>query len=305
MTVPGPPAAPPYRVLVTGASGTIGRRTVDTLVEAGIGVTAVSVDGPGDWPAPVRGLRIDATDEAAMAEAMDGCEAIVHLAALAHPSLGTPLRVFTNNVVSTFTVLTLAAQGGIGRAVIASSINASGINLNPHAPAPAYFPLDEDLPADIADAYSLSKRVDELSAAMVARTWGLDVVALRFPLVKSPEELRSIGAETAQDPASMMRTGWAYLTVDDAARAVLCALRAPLPGAHVIGVSAADTLLDLPSEDLLDRYAPGVARRRRFADREALIDTTRARTLLGFEPAQSVHEFASAPGNGCGEGETH
>jgi nucleoside-diphosphate-sugar epimerase len=304
VSVPGLTAAPPRRVLVTGAGGTIGRRTVDTLVEAGIGVTAVSADGPGDWPSPVRGLRIDATDEVAMAGAMDGCGAIVHLAALAHPSLGTPLRVFTNNVVSTFTVLTLAARQGIGRAVIASSVNASGINLNPHAPAPAYFPLDEDLPADIADAYSLSKRVDELSAAMVARTWGLDVVALRFPLVKPREELRRIGAEVARDPAGMMRTGWAYLTLDDAARAVLCALRAPLSGAHVIGVSAADTLLDPPTGELLDRYAPGVARRRRFAGRAALIDTTRARTLLGFEPAQSVHEFASAPGDGRGEGDT-
>jgi nucleoside-diphosphate-sugar epimerase len=301
----GSTAARPHRVLVTGASGTIGRRTVDTLVQAGIAVTAVSVDGPGDWPSPVRGLRVDATDEVAMAGAMDGCDAIVHLAALAHPSLGTPLRVFTNNVVSTFTVLTLAAERGIGRAVVASSINASGINLNPHAPAPAYFPLDEDLPADVADAYSLSKRVDELSAAMVARTWGLDVVALRFPLVKPRQELRSIGAEVAREPTSMMRTGWAYLTLDDAARAVLYALRAPLPGAHVIGVSAADTLLDLPTEELLDRYAPGVARRRRFADREAPIDTTKARTLLGFEPAQSVHEFAGAPETGRGEEETH
>jgi nucleoside-diphosphate-sugar epimerase len=114
-------------------------------------------------------------------------------------------------------------------------------------------------------------------------------VALRFPLVKSIAQLRTTGAEVADDPASMMRTGWAYLTVDDAARAVLHALRAPLSGAHVVGLSAVDTLLSRPPEELLDGYAPGVPRRRRFTGNEALIDTTEARRLLGFEPSQSIH----------------
>ncbi|GAA5193396.1 NAD(P)-dependent oxidoreductase [Rugosimonospora acidiphila] len=288
------PGPLPRRVLVTGASGGIGRPTVGHLLAHGIAVTAVAVDESAPWPSPVRYLTLDATDEIAMGQAMDGCDAVVHLAALAHPSLGTPLRVFGNNVISTFTVLALAARHGIGRVVIASSINASGVNLNPHQPLPAYFPLDEQLPADLADAYSLSKQVDELSAATAARAWGTDVVALRFPLVKTRDQLHAIRAEVTRDPVSMVRTGWAYLTDHDAARAVLAALRAPLSGAHVVGLSAADTLLPRPTEELLDAYAPTVPRRRGFVGHEALVDTARAQQVLGFTPRQSVHEPVAA-----------
>ncbi|MEU4237564.1 NAD(P)-dependent oxidoreductase [Actinoplanes sp. NPDC026619] len=273
------------RVLVTGATGIIGREVVRHLLDSGSAVTALSADRRTGLPPEVRTVVGDATAERLVDDALTGCDAVVHLAALAHPSLGTPLRVYANNVVSTFTVLSLAAERGIGRAVIASSINATGVNLNPHQVRPAYFPLDEDSPADIADAYSLSKRVDELAAAMVARTWGTTVVALRFPLVKTPAELRAVAAG---EPAEMMRTGWAYLTVNDAARAVLAALRAPLIGSHVIGLSAATTLLDRPTTELLDTYAPEVPRRRAFTGREALVDASAARRLLGFEPRETI-----------------
>jgi nucleoside-diphosphate-sugar epimerase len=276
------------RVLVTGATGTIGRELVRHLLAEGRAVTALSIDDPTGLPPAVRAVVADATDERSVADALTDCTTVVHLAALAHPSLGTPLRVYTTNVISTFTVLTRAAELGIRRAVIASSINATGINLNPHTPRPAYFPLDEALPADIGDAYSLAKRVDELAAAMVARTWGMAVVALRFPLVKSRDELRAVAAGVDRDPARMMRTGWAYLTVADAARAVLAALRAPLSGAPVIGLSATDTLLDRPTVELLDTYAPDVPRLRPFIGREALVDTSAARRLLGFEPRESI-----------------
>ena len=281
--------SPPRRVLVTGAGGVIGRRTVEHLLAAGAEVTALAPDERYRAPAPARTVTVDATNEAGAAAAVKGCDAVVHLAALAHPSLGTPREVFANNVVSTFTVLAQAAEAGVRRVVIASSINAYGVPFNPHGPLPAYFPLDEDLPADIADAYSLSKRVDELSAAAAARAWGLEVVAFRFPLVKEPEELRAIAAAVAGDPATMMRTGWSYLAVADAARAIGAALRASLTGAHVVGLSAADTILPIPTEELLDTYAPEVPRRRRFDGQETLIDTTRARELLGFEPGWSIH----------------
>ncbi|MFL6122674.1 NAD-dependent epimerase/dehydratase family protein [Actinophytocola sp.] len=262
------------RVLVTGAAGTIGGAVMRDLAARGVAVTEL----PGD-----------ATDERGVGAAVEGCAAVVHLAALAHPSLGTPRAVFTNNVVATFTVLAAAAEHGARRVVLASSVNASGIPMNPHGPLPAYFPLDEDLPIDIADAYSLSKQVDEHAAAMAARAWGLDVVALRFPLVKPRAELLEIAAEVAKDPAGAMRTGWSYLTVDDAARAVHAALVAPVTGAHVVGLAAADTLLAVPTQSLVDTYAPDVPCRRSFAGTEPLIDTTRARELLGFEPRESIH----------------
>jgi nucleoside-diphosphate-sugar epimerase len=286
--------ARPRRILVTGAGGTIGRRVVEQLLGAGSDVIALTVDDAYRAPEPADTVIADAADEEAVSATLRGCDAVVHLAALAHPSLGSPREVFTNNVVSTFTVLCAAAALGIRRAVIASSINAYGVPFNPHAPLPAYFPLDERLPVDIADAYSLSKRVDEQSAMMAARAWAIDVVAFRFPLVKEADELLAVAADVARAPETMMRTGWAYLTVQDAARAVDAALRAPVHGAHVVGLSAVDTLLARPTEELLDGYAAGVPRRRRFSGRAALIDTGRARDLLGLAPGRSIHPGAQA-----------
>jgi nucleoside-diphosphate-sugar epimerase len=282
------------QVLVTGAGGIIGRRTVEHLLASGLGVTALTVDDGYRAPAPARTVVADAADEKAVKAALEGCDAVVHLAALAHPSLGTAREVFTNNVVSTFTVLSAAAARHIRRAVIASSINAYGVPLNPHEPLPAYFPLDEHLPVDIADAYSLSKWVDEQSAMMAARMWGMDVVAFRFPLVKEPDLLRAMATEAARAPETSMRTGWAYLTVQDAASAIGTALRAPVRGAHVVGLSAVDTLLPTPTEELLDLYAAQVPRHRRFRGRTALVDTRRARELLGLAPGSSIYLGESA-----------
>jgi nucleoside-diphosphate-sugar epimerase len=140
----------------------------------------------------------------------------------------------------------------------------------------------------------LSKWVDEQSAMAAARAWGIDVVAFRFPLVKEPEELLAVARDMERAPETMMRTGWGYLTVQDAALAVDAALQAPVHGAHVVGLSAVDTLLTTPTEELLDSYAAGVPRRRRFSRREGLIDTGRARDLLGLAPGRSIHSGEQA-----------
>src|SRR5206468_7349833 len=105
-----------------------------------------------------------------------------HLAAIPSPELAPWPEVFADNVTSTFNVLSAAGEAGVRRMMLASSINASGVPMNSHDVRPAYYPFDEDLPTDIDDPYSLSKAVDEQTARMVARHWGADVVAVRFPL---------------------------------------------------------------------------------------------------------------------------
>jgi nucleoside-diphosphate-sugar epimerase len=154
---------------------------------------------------------------------------------------------------------------------------------------PAYYPLDEDVDADLADAYSLSKSVDEQTARMAWRRWGTNVVALRFPLVKSREQLLRFAERVAEDPSTMAREGWAYLDQRDGVRAIIAALESPLEGAHVIGVAADDILLDRPTRELLAQYAPTVPLRRPVPGRGSLVDTTRARTVLGFSPNHSIH----------------
>ena len=276
------------RVLVTGADGQIGRAVTELLVRSGFGVTALSLEFTGSISAD-RVETGDARSPEVVAHAAQGADAIVHLAAIPHPSLGTPREVFTSNVTSTFTVLAEAGERGIQRVVLASSINAFGVPMNPHVVLPAYYPIDEDIPADIADAYSLSKLTDECSARMAHRRWGTNVVSLRFPFVGPRDGLLSRKAGMELDPASGAREGWSYLDRRDAAMAVLAALEARVDGAVVVGVSAEDPLLDASTDDLLTSYAPGVPVRRHIGPRESLVDTTRARMLLGFTPRHSIH----------------
>jgi nucleoside-diphosphate-sugar epimerase len=283
----------PARVLVTGAAGIIGRATVEHLRQEGIATIALIQENPGPHLHADQVVVGNAARVEDVALALKHCDAVVHLAAMANPHLGTPYEVYRNNVNSTFNVLAQAGARGIRHVVIASSIQAPGVGLNPHRPMPAYFPLDEQLPYDIADPYSLSKAADELSAHMAARTWGIDIAALRFPLVKSLAELLMIKAAAEAGPGEMMRTGWAYLTVTDAARAIGTALRTPLCGAQVIGLSADDILLERQTAQLLKQFAPQVPLRRAFAGRAALVDTARAERLLGFRPSQSVHDLTT------------
>lgn len=278
----------PRRVLVTGADGSIGRATTERLHRLGVAVTALSLDFADETPAD-RVIVGDARDEAVVARALADADAVVHLAAIPHPSLGTPAVVFGTNAVATFTVLAQAGEAGVRRAVIASSINAFGVPMNPHDVMPAYYPLDEDIPADIADGYSLSKQADEASARMAWRRWGLSTVALRFPLVKDRDTLLRSAEEARKDPAAMAREGWAYLDLRDGVRAIELALTASLSGAHVVGLSADDLLIDRPAADLLDAYAGGVPLRRPIGEHGPLVDLTRARDLLGFVPQHSIH----------------
>ena len=280
----------PKRVLVTGADGNIGGALVDRLTASDVAVTALGLAFTAPTGA-ARTITADAADEDAVTEALADVDAVVHLAAIAHPSLAPAREVFVRNTSATFTVLDRAGAAGVGRAVVAGSINAFGVPMNHHAVLPAYFPLDEQLPVDHDDAYSLSKWTDEYTARWAASRWGLDVLTLRFPLVKSRETLEQANRELLDNEAEMQRLGregWSYLVLEDAVEAIVRGLVAPLTGAHMVLVAADTTRLPFATEALLDRYAPGVERRQRFPGRSGLVDTTAARTLLGWEPRLSL-----------------
>ena len=293
----GPRLPLPRRVLVTGADGKIGTAVVDALTGLGVPTTALSTS----WSSPSRADRVvtgDATAEPDVAEALSEVDAVVHLAAIPHRDLARPYDVYRTNTDATFNVLAQAAAGGhVRRAVIASSINAFGVPMNHHAVSTAYYPIDEEVPVAIDDWYSLSKYSDELTAAMVASHWGLPVVALRFPHVDTWHQLREHAERVGRRPGDpqLIREGWAYLDLRDAVGAVVAALTAAVSGALVVGLSARDTLVDADSGELLDAHAPAVPRRHAIAGRTSLIDTSRARTVLGFTPRYSIHVPSDAP----------
>lgn len=283
------------RILVTGAAGGLGRTVLDLLAARGVAVTALDVE----HTPPVACDRVvigDAADPAAVRDALAGVDAVVHLAAMASPNHGPPEVVFTNNVRSTFVVLEEAGRAGVRRAAIASSVSVLGLPWAARPLHPAYLPVDEAMPLQVEDPYGLSKQVDEATAAMMARRYGMSVVALRFPFLGT-ERLATRAAECAADPGIGATDLWSYLDSRDAARACLAAIAAPLTGQHTVFVAAPVTLADRPTEELLDRYHPGVPRRRAFPGRSVPIDLSAAQSLLGFT-AEHVYPVAEATATG-------
>ena len=72
--------------LVTGATGAVGPSVVHALDQAGFRICVFSVDTPaaGMLPQSVDVLIGDVTDQVAVQSAMQGVDAVVHMAALLH-----------------------------------------------------------------------------------------------------------------------------------------------------------------------------------------------------------------------------
>ncbi len=121
----------PPRVLVTGATGAVGPLVVAALVEAGFKVRAFSLDQPlpGHWPEGVDTRIGDVTDPAAVLAAMQGVDAVVHLAALLHivnPPPEMCEKYERINVGGTATVVDAAIRAGVKRVVLFSTIAVYG-----------------------------------------------------------------------------------------------------------------------------------------------------------------------------------
>jgi nucleoside-diphosphate-sugar epimerase len=290
------------RIVVTGAAGGIGRAVLPELGARGHEVVAVDRVLPGTTKpgtggvgaAPTGGSSTfrdeagvswfvgDGRDAAFLGPALAGADALIHLAAIPTPLLGTPLEVFASNTQATFTALEAAGAAGVGRAVIASSISLLGLPYATGPLSPLYAPVDEAHPNIGTDAYALSKEVDERTGAMMHRRHGFQVVAFRIPATAPMAVHEERQRRVAEDPSYLSNELWAYLDVRDAARAFALAVERDIPGFHVINVMAPDTYSALPTAELMARAHPATPLRRPLVGRESVFDTTRAHDLLGF-----------------------
>ncbi|MGP4100660.1 NAD-dependent epimerase/dehydratase family protein [Nonomuraea sp. KM90] len=272
----------PRRVLVTGAAGSVGRATLDLLARQQVAVTGLDLRDPGDLPLD-RMVAGSAGDPETVRRALDGVAAVIHLAALPAPALGTPEEVFCGNTRATFVVLEEAGRAGVRRAAVASSMSALGLAWAGGTLHPAYVPVDEEIPLQVEDPYGLSKQADELTAAMMSRRHGMTTVALRFPRLGGPEDkLQQTAEEWAVDRAAGARELWSYLDVRDAARAAWLAVTRPIEGHHVVTVAAPNTLMSEPTEELLAVFHPDSERRAPLPDRAVPVDLRAAERVLGF-----------------------
>ncbi|MCB2376268.1 NAD-dependent epimerase/dehydratase family protein [Hymenobacter sp. BT635] len=119
-------------VLVTGANGFLGRHLVAELLRRGYPVRALVRSGSAaTGPEPLSALPIalhegDLTQPASLAGAADGCQAIIHAAALAQVNPARHPAVWATNLGGTEAVLQLARQARVARFVYVGTANVFG-----------------------------------------------------------------------------------------------------------------------------------------------------------------------------------
>ena len=268
------------RIAVTGSGGTLGRVLVALAVERGHEIVALDRVAADSTAATRDTSRmLDTTDAGALHAGIAGCDALVHLAAYISPHAAEPHAVHNANVTSSYNALWAAAENGIRRVCLASSVNAIG-GVYSAVPRSDYFPLDEEHPSYAEDPYSLSKWVLEEQARSVARRHpDMWIAALRFHALRSRAEMLE---GYRSNPAGGARDLWGYSPVTESAAACLAALAVDLAGAEVFYVVASDTASDRPSEELRQEFHPDVPLRVPLDGHASFFDSTKARDVLGW-----------------------
>jgi dTDP-glucose 4,6-dehydratase len=171
-------------VLVTGADGFIGSHLVEAAVRAGHDVRAfVYYNSLNSWgwldrAAPdVRGkfevVAGDIRDPHGVRAAMEGCSAVLHLAALiAIPfSYRAPQSYVDTNVTGTLNVLQAARDNGVERVVCTSTSEVYG--------TAQFVPITEAHPLNAQSPYAASKIGADQLALSFQQSFGLPVTVLR------------------------------------------------------------------------------------------------------------------------------
>lgn len=307
----------PVKVLVTGATGFVGRALLAHLqaqrqfeVRAAVRPTAVQRLPAATQYVLVGDLDADTDWQAALV----GVDAVVHLAArvhVMHELAVDPLHAYRQiNVAGSVRLAQMAVQAGVRRMVYVSSIKVNG---EATADRQAF---SETSPCTPQDAYSVSKLETEQALRALGQAQGLELTILRPPLVYG----HGVGANFAALaravasgvplPLGCIDNQRSLLAVDNLVDLITTCLTRPAAAHQTFMVSDGE---DLSTTELVRRIAIAMDRsvvllpvpgwmllagasllgRQATAQRlcgNLQVDSRKARTLLDWTPPVDVDE---------------
>ncbi|MEO7422976.1 MAG: NAD-dependent epimerase/dehydratase family protein [Ornithinibacter sp.] len=312
---------------MTGPTGTFGLALMpllqqDDRVEHVIGTARRPFDAPERGWTKMEYRRGDVRDVDALHTSFDGADVVVHLAFLILSGDRETTRAI--NVEGTLNAFRAAADVGAKRFVYASSVAAYGFHRdNPIGiredwatrPADRLFYAQEK--AELEDLLRQEAAEHPQTALYVLRppiVLGPDAVGAKVNVPKALEQLvRGAGAVLRHGPslpALVPDLPLQFIHQDDVAEALrLCVVGAGPPGAYNIAAVDVVTLLDVARElglrpvrlagepvAALARavarlpYLPSGAQWVEAVSHPAIMDTTKARTVLGWRPQHTAIE---------------
>lgn len=304
-------------LLVTGGAGFIGSHVCDALLAQGHAVRCLDNLATGKLRniAHLEGdrrftfLQGDINDAALLRTAVQGTQAVVHLAALGSVprSIAHPLDSEKANLAGFLHVLEAARHHGPKRVVFASSSSVYGNS--------ATLPKAEGSEGRPLSPYAVTKAMNEVYANLYTRIFGLETIGLRFFNIfgerQDPEGAyaaaipKFIRALLAHRPPEVNGDGLQtrdFTYVKNAAQAVLKALAAGgAMAGEVFNIAYGErcNLLELlrKMQERLAAVDPAVLAvspkhgpERPGDVRDSLADISKAREQLGYEPRYSLDD---------------
>lgn len=220
-------------VLVTGGTGFLGSAVVPLLAAEGHRLRLVQRS-----PAPeaealgAEVLRASLSEPGAVAPALDGVDAVIHLAGQVSFDPADPAALYELHVQATRRLLEAAAAKGVSRAVLASTSGTIAVSREDRVATES-----DGYPISVASGwpYYLSKIYQEKAALRIHRDTGLPLVVLNPSLLLGPGDARLSSTDVVfkfleRRVPAMPRGGLSFVDVRDAAAAFAAALSRGRPG---------------------------------------------------------------------------
>lgn len=302
------------KILLTGATGFVGRRLLAMLKERGHHCRAAVRRASSTVDVPAESVVVGDIDaDTDWLSAVKDRDAVVHLAArvhVMHDQVDNPLAEFRKiNLEGTCSLARAAAAAGVKRFVYISTIKVNG-----EATRDRPFRADS-IPAP-SDPYAIAKWEAEKALQDISRETGLEVVVIRPPLVYGPGvkanflNLIRLVRKHIPLPLAGIKNKRTLVALDNLADLIVTCCVHPAAAGHVFLAADDETV---STAELVTRIArafgqrspvfyfpPGImARIAGLLGRQAVwqrlsgsleVDNSAARQLLGWQPVTTMDE---------------
>lgn len=301
------------KILITGGAGFIGSNLVDYLIENGHNNVVVLDNLETGYlknieshinSNKIKFIQGDIRNYEDCEKATKGCDVVLHQAALGSVprSIEKPLQTHATNVTGFINMLEAAKNNKVQRFVYASSSSVYGDDLT--------LPKSENKVGNPLSPYAVSKKTNELYAAVFAKLYNMQIIGLRYFNVFGPKQNPSgpyaavipifINKLINKQTCTIFGDGTNHRDFTFVSNVVQANMRAAVvkdlaSPAHVFNIAygATETINDLyqlikskiNSQQEASYQAP-----RPGEIKDSFADITQAKTILGYHPTVSLKE---------------